>query len=517
MEIQSDLIVLPTSNHLPLPWSVRGPLGLETNSEVSIALVHGGGSGDGLPDIVVTPLQSEFLNRTYTLDVELGERPGAVSDFLTWLGDGIAQKRGNDVNIVLSETITLEGRNKHKMHIVLEPSSEDSTINKTKINEIMDELKIAHADIIKYRTEPVYDAAAMNYMLEQTAPVQNGWIHYGDWKKTILERYPDAESVYDLSRMVVSSNPDQRLLRYIIPKKGVIELRVPHRNRPGALREISQVIGSQNFNILSSRLSRTPPLNRTAKTSVFVAACEPLDGNNQSSEENLERLRIRLRSIDTKYSIDTISISKGRAAEKTLFLTPNRRELVQIDPDIAVDRAKVREEIAARFIGKYNSYPKKFIFISKRFIDSGQTTKKHYDEQERSISVMVKAIEDGGCAVIEAANPGKDENRYYDIQVYKAVFSRLWASDACAVLALNEKGTGELSLSISHEIGFFSGRNRPIKVFTSSSRDKDPVFGNIVGMNRITYSDGDGAFVNDSVDSLYQCVRRWIESISRTS
>jgi len=132
------------------------------------------------------------------------------------------------------------------------------------------------------------------------------------------------------------------------------------------------------------------------------------------------------------------------------------------------------------------------------------------------VKEIVRAIEACQCAVIEAANPGKDENRYYDIQVYRAVFSRLWASDACAVLALNEDGTGHLSLSIAHEIGFFSGRNRPLRVFTSITRDKDPVFGNIVGMNRSTYADGDAAFVPDGVDCLYLVAKRWVESIADT-
>ena len=92
MEIQSDLIILQQNNYLPLPWPVRGPLGLETGSEVWIALVYTGERPEGLPDIIVTPLQSEYLTSTYALDVELGERTGAVADFLTWLGDSIASE-----------------------------------------------------------------------------------------------------------------------------------------------------------------------------------------------------------------------------------------------------------------------------------------------------------------------------------------------------------------------------------------------------------------------------------------
>lgn len=325
-------------------------------------------------------------------------------------------------------------------------------------------------------------------------------------------KLPNAEETYDLTRMVVSSNPQQRLLRFIIPKKGVIELRVPHRNRPGALREISSVIRRLEYNILSMRLSRTPPANRTAKTSVFVAACEPLEMSDGRVSSN-EALKLNLRRIDSRYSIDTVSITEGKAAYKTLFLTPKRREIVQIDPDIAVDRARVREEVGAVFIAKFKSEPRRFIFLSKRFIGDRKESREYFREQELAIKTFVRAVEDSGCAVIEAANPGQAEDRYYDLQVYKAVFSRLWASDACAVLALNEEGSGKLSMSIAHEIGFFAGRNRPLKVFVTTDRDKDPVFGNIVGMNRVTYAGGDSGFVDAEQTSLYQKVKMWVSGL----
>ncbi|GEM_PF-6641290 len=363
MEIQSDLIILPPSNHLPLPWSVRGPLGLQTGAEVSIMLVQSNTGGEGLPDIVVTPLQSEYLDATFALEIELGERAGAVTDLLAWLGDGIAQRCSNNMNIVLSETITLEGRNKHKMHVVMEPASDKSDILESQIRQIMEEIQQSHADVLNYRINPVYQLDKLSFMLQQTVPVKHGWIRYGDWKKRIQEKFPNADEVYDLSRVVVSSNPDQRLLRYIIPKKGVIELKVPHRNRPGALREISRVIGGQGYNILSSRLSRTPPTERTAKTSVFVAACEPLKAGGQVKETDFNELRSKLRAIDSKYSIDAITINEGKLAEKSLFLTPKRKELVQIDTEIAVERAQVREEASTKFFFEARSSSKEVCFL----------------------------------------------------------------------------------------------------------------------------------------------------------
>ena len=73
-----------------------------------------------------------------------------------------------------------------------------------------------------------------------------------------------------------------------------------------------------------------------------------------------------------------------------------------------------------------------------------------------------------------------------------------------------------MSVSIGHEIGFFAGRNRPLKVFVTSSREQHPVFGNIVGKNRITYPDGDAAFVDDDPDALYCRVKAWLQALTTT-
>lgn len=507
MEIQSDLIILPPNNHLPLPWSVRGPLGLETGSEVSIALVHSSPDLGRLPDIIVSPLQSEFLSKTYTLEVELGERPGAVADYLSWLGDSIDKETGNKVNIVLSETITLEGRQKHKMHLVLEPAF-GTSLSIEEITEITSKISEEHAeDIVSVHPDKIYTSADLNFLLQQSVQVSNGWLKYDGWMRRITEKYPTANEEYDLTKVVVSCNPQQRLLRFIIPRKGVIELRVPHRNRPGALREISDVVRNAGYNILSSRLSRTPPPGFAASTSVVVAACEPL-----TPQVNPDALRAGMDATDTKFSIESISIHDGKPAEKSLFLTPRRREMVHIDPDVELDRQSVRQDIRLAYFARHNRQPRMFVFVSRRFI-SKATHKDAFDEQARTLRKIVEAIEEMGCAAVEAADPGQAEDRYYNDYVYKAVFGRLWASDACLVLALDEKQTGALSVSIAHEIGFFAGRNRPLKVLVAASREKDPVFGNIVGKNRLTYPDGDAAFVDDDPDALRGRVRAWLQGV----
>lgn len=505
MEIQSDLIILPSTSFLPLPWSVRGPLGLATGSEVSLALVQSDSAGRRMPDIIVTPLQSEYLHQTFTLEVELGERAGAVADFLSWFGERIARDSGNNINIVLSETITLEGRQKHKIHIVVEPAL-NPTLDLALLTKIVDAIAREHPnDILSRKLQPTYSAEHPKYVLQQKIRVDSGWLKYDGWMQRIVERYADIIHEYDVDKVVVSSSPDQRLLRYIIPRKGVIEIRVPHRNKPGALKAISNIIREANYNILSSRLSRTPPSPYvTASTSVFVAACEPLE-DGVPVQDLKNRLSLQ---IDTSFMIDKVSTSVGRHAADSLFLTPKRTERVELDAVIAAQRDKVRTEAAQDYYSRYGTQPNRFVFLSRRFLDKAKNAST-FEEQRKTVAKIRDALESARCAVIDAADPGQDANRYIDDNVYTAVFSRLWASDACLVLALSDDGTGSVSLSLAHEIGFFAGRNKPIKVLVSASRERDPVFGNTVGKNRIVYCDPPTAYIDDEENSIYRLVHVW--------
>lgn len=512
MQIQSDLIILPPTFHLPLPWSVRGPLGLESGSEVTIALVQSESESkeSRLPDIIVTPLQTNFLHRTFVLDVEMPERAGAVANFLSLLGEAIFARTGNAVNIVLSETITLEGRQRHRMHLVLEPTPQSAT-GPEEIHSVVDTVRES-SDIegLKVTLRPILEGQQRpSFLLEQKVRVENGWIQFTGWIKKIERTYENLMSDYDISRVVVSSSPEQRLLRYIIPKRGVVEIRVPHNNTPGALLQISKAIHSANYNILSSRLSRTPPRNFAASTSVFVAACEPLDLSCSASE-----IVRRLEAIKSGYMIADVGVTHGREAEKSRYLTPRRREIVQLDDRIATEKLRVREEAGQDYARRHDGRrPRLFVFVSRRFI-SQSPHKQTHKEQAKLLKFIGQTLENQECAVIWAPNPSNTSKTASDDQVHTAVFSHLWAADACLVLALHEDGSGTLSLSMAHEIGFFSGRNRPFKVLVSQSREKDPVFGNTVGKNRAVYADGPAAFQKEDEHSISAILSSWIRSIA---
>ena len=70
MEIFGDLVAIHSNGHLPIPWSVRGPLGLTSGSQVSVFTVNAG-AGDGLPDIGVTPIRSWTIKQALTVCLRL--------------------------------------------------------------------------------------------------------------------------------------------------------------------------------------------------------------------------------------------------------------------------------------------------------------------------------------------------------------------------------------------------------------------------------------------------------------
>ncbi len=473
-------------------------MGLESGVVVSVAVVSSGGGR--LPDIIVTPLESECLHETYSVDAELGERPGAIADFLAWMRAGIEISTGARINIALSETITLEGGKRHKVHIVIHPAP-GSSLTEAQLGDAIGELQNMHPDdVMCCDWQRTYDGESVADCLQQRVVVKEAWLPYTGWLEEILAASAGMSAKYDVTKVVVSSNPQQRLLRFVFPRAGVVQVRVTHDNIPGALQEMCGAIRAAGYNILSSRLSRTPPPDRGGSISVLVAACEPME------EASREALYTRLKSLPRKYKIENVQLSDGQAATDSLFVRPKRSEIAFIDARMNDLRNDVRKNAASAFLAQRQTEPIGFVFISRRSIDNSSSV---FDEYVRSIKCIREAIEAAGAAVVEAPN-----NQADDARIYEAVFPRMWASDACVVLALDEMGGGTLSTSIGHEIGVFAGRGRPHKVFVAQSRDADPLvgFGNFVGHILMQYPDGDAAFAKDNPHSLYGRVKAWLAS-----
>lgn len=493
MEIQADLIKLDASGQLPLPWLVRAHLGLETNTGVSVFLTkprHNAirtaePKGNGkkitmaaqrptrekqpemrISDILVTPLTTGRLASTYSVDVVIPEGPGAIQRVLTKFNDR------SRANIVVSETITLEGRERHKLSLVIEPTSDDITSDdfRDHVHGLLSEFDVKKDDVhLTFDTK-------QELLPQAPLRIENAYLPSFDWRE-LIEDQPGAD-LYDLQSVVVSSDPAQRVLRFIFPKRGAFQLEVPHLNKAGALDAITRVIAENRFNILSSRLSRTPRPPMTELMSIFVAVCEPIERgrDRRHDRERAEQLCGAVREIDQTYITNKATATFGKRAERTRYPQPRHSRFV-FPPDhllkqMQAERSAVIEQFrqpTSRGRPKHRTFGSpptpRIVFVSHRFVfnkkAASEETKREYKE---SLDVILKAIADAGCiAFAPRASFTPDTTA-------EVIYPRLWAADICLILALNEFGRGELSSSQAHEYGFFMGQ-RKRRVFSCARKN----------------------------------------------
>ena len=486
MSIQGDLVVLESNNYLPLPWHMRGALGLETGTSVLLAVLDPVDDFRRLPDIIITPLEVDHLQQTYTVDIVLVEKVGAVATFLTRLNDSIEHKVQGRINISLGETNTNNNGAFHDVRLVIEPVSR---LNLTEwiVHEICTELRENYpSDIVEISYNLTCGSRIPSYGYSETLSVRNGWVKDDGWLKYIKETFPDEVKNFEIDKVVVTCDPEQRIIRYIIPKTGVLEIRARHANKPTAMQAISSAIQRADYNILSQRLSRTPgSLSLSSKKSLLVTVVEPT-----SDTTNSQKLDEQLKLIDNKFQVNYPKIHYGTRAQETLFLIPKNLERTKLGQQVRIQRDVIRRDCRHQFIAENGTEPLGYIFLSRRFMraPAGAPSEVALEQQE-TVAAIIKACASLGYAVIQAKEPEEAEWKEYDDIVHDAVFGRLWASNACIALALDENGRGFISPSMGHEIGFFNARMLPTVIIVSQGRSGDADFGNILGKNRIVYAD----------------------------
>jgi hypothetical protein len=510
MEVLGDLIRLDPTGQLPLPWSVRAHLGLETNTGVSVFLTEPGGGR--ISDILVTPLTPNKLGSTYSVEISVPEGMGAVK--------GVLSRVGRDVNVVISDTLTKEVRKKHTLNLVVEPARDDVGPQDFKrfLAKRLKVLGVRTGDI-----KPVYGSARL--IPQPPLRIQNAFLPAFNWREDIAAKFPNIVGRYDLRKVVVSSNPDQRILRYIFPVRGVVQLDIPHYNLPGALSAITEEIADKHYNILSSRLSRTPRHPMNELMSVFVAVCEPEEPRDPDNKVDADKLCAAIKGVDKKYITIRAKHSFGRRASATRYSLPRDAQIV-LPPERLLQQIQEEKRRAVRKFSaeNENKRPKKLIFVSYRFVDNRPQTKPDVvKEHAASLAVIKKAINDAKCHYSTLPAPWERDT------TAEAIFPALWAADACIVFAFNEEGVGLPSLSQAHEYGFFMGQRKPARmVVKHSDIGATAPLGNADGFIRLTYSLSENSKKLDPNDeteeghavkdaeplySLYQQVRRFIEGI----
>jgi hypothetical protein len=275
MEILAGLIRLKNEYALPAPWYNRSHLGLLTGTKVHVAAIKSLREFDAPPDILISPIDVGSLHEKLSISIDIEESVGSISKILAFIE--------SDINIALMETVTTDQRSKHRLVLVVEPANVNpdnrhQSIKKFKIsvNKFVKMVKLAFPGTI-INPSPVYDAS-FSIISTELSDVQFGQVKSKQIMSLIEREYGHKyrKKGYDFSRVVVSSSTDGKILRYVFPKAGAFELTIPHKDMPTAMRKVSNLLNDQNYNILSSRVSKSEAnVSGTSSSSMIVMICEP--------------------------------------------------------------------------------------------------------------------------------------------------------------------------------------------------------------------------------------------------
>lgn len=480
MEIMGGLINLEHSSVLPIPWFMRSHLGLETGSKVWFAATEPSKRGR-LPDILVSPLDPRHFHNITTVTLSNTEAIGTLADVLANIRPPI--------NIALADSVTLETRSQHRINLVLEQAqgSKLKDFNARRTEFVRRFSPAPNEPDYGLSANTIYEDKIRLFGVKRTE-IKEGMVNIGDLLERIAEKHPKLSEAYDYTKLVVSSNPDQRLMRYVIPKKGVITLRIPHEDAPGVLHRVVKGIADHKYNILCSRLSRAR--SSVENCSIFVGECEPSDAS-----VNPEEL---LRNLTADDSIYNGIVQHGVIARDTVYPKPagslNVRPHKKYRPDIV----SMRKDLSGA----------KPLFVSRRFVElkenASHETKDLYLRVLEEVRIGAQIA---GWKAIEAPPNSPDS------EIDQAVYPALWLSQAFLILAFFEDGSGILSPNQAMELGFARGQNKPTAILIDTARIGEFNVSNHSGRTFLDYSQS-AAFRPDKPGCIRNKVKEWLDVIS---
>ena len=481
MEIMGGLVNLEHHNILPIPWFMRSHLGLETGSKVWFAATEPAKRGR-LPDILVSPLDPRHFHNITAVTLSNTEAVGTLADVLVHIRPPI--------NIALADSVTLETRSQHRINLVLEQAqgSKLKDFNARRTEFVRRFSPAPNEPDYGLFASTIYNNKIKLFGVKRTE-IREGMVNIGDLLERIADKHPKLSEAYDYSKLVVSSNPDQRLIRYVIPRKGVITLRIPHEDAPGVLHRVVKGIADNNYNILCSRLSRAR--SSVENCSTFVGECEPSDGS--ISPEEL------LRKLTADDAIYNGTVQNGVAAKDTVYPKPagslNVRPHKKYRPDIV----SMRKELSGA----------KPLFVSRRFVElKDGTSLEIRDLYLRVLEEVRIGAEIAGWKAVEAP-PNRPDG-----EIDQAVYPALWLSQAFLILAFFEDGQGKLSPNQAMELGFARGQNKPTAILIETSRISEFNVSNHSGRTFLDYSLGE-AFRPDKRGGIRNKIKDWLDGISK--
>jgi hypothetical protein len=490
MEVMGGLIVLDRKDTLPIPWFMRSHLGLQSGCKVSFALTQVQLKNQ-LPDIVVSPLDPRHFHEITSITLANSEGIGTLAE--------VIREVESPINIALADSVTIEGRARHRINLVIEKADgaeRESYVDRR--TSFIRRFSFAPGAYDYDLEVTEIDKSQRTFTAPKMVRVKNGCVHIGDLLHQIRSRHVNIVDEYDLGKLVVSSNPDQRILRYIIPRKGVVTIKIPHEDAPGVLRTILEGVGSAGYNILCSRLSRVPPDESIEKASVFVAECEP-GPDAVSPKELIERL-----VTDTVY---LGHFEYGVRARDCLYLRPPH-SVVALPQQSYIEGIKAELRKLRLAEPAYRGGRRHSVFISRRFIE----TKPDIDANvtttyEKLLKALEKGVREAGWALSSA--PPDYAGKPIDNEIYP----RLWVSDALVVIAFHDDASGRLSHNQAHELGFYMGQNKPTAILIDNAKIKDFNVSNYAGRQILDYQ-ASVAFHDDYPGSISARVKDWLEKVA---
>jgi predicted amino acid-binding ACT domain protein len=484
MEVLGDLICIPEEkgSDLPLPWWHRAPLGLSNDTRVFVALTVSN-LDRPVPDLIVTVLDPNRWDRMYHLECFQEDRPGIVAQVFETV---------YPLNIALAETVKVEKDGLHHVSLICEPASDEQDVD-VEVTRIQSQLRNIGFTVPEPqpRLQPL-----PKIVWHRAGQVEHGWVKGVDWKTEIKRRHSSVLHQIDLNRVVVSADTENRVLRFVFPRRGAMTVRIRHADEPGALADITKALQHCDLNILSALLRRGGGRGADAE---LVAVCEPTKGSHTSDIGPIqEKVEIQVSSIDQRFRPQP-SVHEGLNAYDTIYSRHPEEIVARVPEGLSWAVQNLKRHLRSRMVGK-KEVP---IFLSRRFAEPSGAAMRVVDDVRH-------ALELNGCFALEAEpTVGRDPNT-----IYTEVSSKMWVSKGGIILVVKETAEKPpLSLNLAHEWGFLLGQGKSVLVLVEDGIECWKViqsFSNLAGVTVHGFNRHDP---NDSRKSAYSVISSWIRFV----
>jgi hypothetical protein len=469
MQVLGDLLILPQTNDLPLPWWHRASLGLQSKTWCYVALVTN--PTRRVPDIIVSVLNPYHYERTVKIRSVQPDAPGVVANVIASVPP--------TMNIALAESATLES-GKHEVTLICEPRDRGAAIP-SKDDLLREYSRVDPVPDFRYYTRRPVE------WMERFEIVDGGWIRDIPWREKLLARAGTraAEGV-DLTRCVVSADTTDRLLRFVFPHEGTRTVRVKHLDHPGVLKEITDVLFRQKLNVLSMLLRRGGARPGQA---ILVAVCEPESSSHADAAFDRMTLELNALSGDLEIAVKTHA---GVDCRDSIAPREPNTVVARVPSDLAQRYREIRAQLEKRRLA---------VFFSHRFTPEGEVYAQH----------VRRALRDSDCEVLEVSS--RDDVRGQRL-IFQEVSAHLWVAEAGIILVTPTADGDPVGKNIPHEYGFLQGQAKPILLMVQAGLD-DAVsrWTNASGVFAPRFPSSELAFANDNPHSIHGLVRDFVNRV----